>query len=274
MRPLPDGRHAIALTGDVAAVYDRRWMSFVGKAVNASHPHVSVGTFVRTWSTGESIIMATGKPVGIPSVTIPARLKPKPLFLIALTVCTMLVGCNKPTAKDRPSTPLVDAARSQIGVTLRYDGTYEKLAYPAGDVPRECGVCTDVVIRALRDARQFDLQQAVHEDMKADFAAYPKLWGLKSPDTNIDHRRVPNLQTYFERKGWELPVTSNPDDYQPGDLVTCKVDSGRPHIMVVSNRLNSKGVSLVIHNLGKGAQEENLLFYWKLTGHYRLPTAP
>lgn len=192
-------------------------------------------------------------------------------LLIALTACTLPIGCNKPSAKAKPSNPLVEAARRQIGVTLKYDGTYEKLGYPGGDVPLERGVCTDVVIRALRAAHQFDLQKAVHDDMQADFNAYPKIWGLKSTDSNIDHRRVPNLQTYFKRHSWALELSDDPANYQPGDFVTCNVDSGRPHIMVVSNRLSHKGIPLVIHNLGNGAREENLLFYWKLTGHYRMP---
>ncbi len=156
---------------------------------------------------------------------------------------------------------------------MEYDGAYEKIGYPMGDVPRQRGVCTDVAIRALREGRGMDLQQLVHEDMQAHFSVYPKLWGLTAPDPNIDHRRVPNLQTYFKRRGWELEITSDPNDYQPGDLVTCKVDSGRPHIMVVSNRTNSKGTPLVLHNLGHGTKEENVLFTWKLTGHYRLPPA-
>lgn len=190
------------------------------------------------------------------------------LLILSLVALTLTTGCKQ---KSRPSDPVVEAARRQIGVTVEYNPAYEKLAYPGGDVPRQLGVCTDVVIRALRDARGFDLQQAVHEDMKANFDAYPKLWDLKSTDSNIDHRRVPNLQTYFKRMGWEMKISSDPDDYQPNDLVTCKVDSGRPHIMIVSDRCTSKGVPLVIHNLGRGTQEQDVLFTWKLTGHYRLP---
>jgi uncharacterized protein len=196
-----------------------------------------------------------------------------PLLILyfGLLLAVVVTGCRSGQPHERPSHPVVEAARAQIGVTLQYDGAYEAIPYPMGDVPRQRGVCTDVAIRALRESRGLDLQQVVHEDMKAHFSVYPKLWGLKSTDPNIDHRRVPNLQTWFKRHGWELPVTSNPDDYHPGDLVTCNVDSGRPHIMVVSNRLNSKGIPLVIHNVGRGAVEDGLLFYWKLTGHYRFP---
>lgn len=163
---------------------------------------------------------------------------------------------------------LPEAARQQIGVTVEYDPAYVSLDYPGGDVPADRGVCTDVVIRALR-LLNLDLQQAVHEDMKAHFSAYPKLWGLKHPDKNIDHRRVPNLQTYFTRSGWQLPVSTKAADYRPGDLVTCMVAGNLPHIMVVSDRRAQDGTPLVIHNIGNGTQEEDCLFAYPLTGHYR-----
>ena len=190
--------------------------------------------------------------------------------LLTILSFTILTPSCKKQEQQRPSTPLVDAARNQIGVTTQYNPAYEKLNYPGGDVPKERGVCTDVVIRALREAMHLDLQQAVHDDMKLHFGEYPKLWDLKQPDTNIDHRRVPNLQTFFARNGWELKLTKDPANYQAGDLVTCKVPSGRPHIMIVSNRTNSKGVPLIIHNLGNGTKEENQLFTYQLTGHYRI----
>jgi len=175
-------------------------------------------------------------------------------------------------AKDSP--PLVAAARSQVGITLRYDPSYTSLSYPNGDVPMDRGVCTDVIIRALRKSHGLDLQQAVHLDMKANFSKYPKIWGLKSTDRNIDHRRVPNLQTYFKRKGYELKVTQNAADYLPGDLVTCTVPPHLPHIMIISDRKNAEGTPLVIHNIGGGAQEEDCLFTYPLTGHYRIPVKP
>jgi uncharacterized protein YijF (DUF1287 family) len=164
---------------------------------------------------------------------------------------------------------LVTAARKQVGVTLVYDPSYASLTYPGGDVPREKGVCTDVVIRALRDGLSKDLQKLVHEDMKANFSAYPKIWGLSRTDKNIDHRRVPNLQTYFKRQGMSLEVTKNPADYLPGDLVTCTVPPNLPHIMIVSDKTTADGTPLVIHNIGRGAQEEDVLFTYPLTGHYR-----
>lgn len=170
-----------------------------------------------------------------------------------------------------PTRDLVAAARTQIGTTVTYDPSYQSMAYPGGDVPIDRGVCTDVIIRALRSSHGIDLQKCVHEDMKVDFSKYPKLWGLKSTDRNIDHRRVPNLQAYFKRMGYEVPVTKDPADYKPGDLVTCIVPPNLPHVMVVSDRKSDQGVPLVIHNIGQGAKEEDRLFEFDLTGHYRLP---
>ncbi len=166
---------------------------------------------------------------------------------------------------------LPEAARRQIGITVDYDPSYVTLSYPGGDVAQESGVCTDVVIRAMR-LLGLDLQKAVHEDMKRNFSAYPsrKIWGLKRPDKNIDHRRVPNLQTYFKRRGWSVAITQNPTDYLPGDIVTCMLmGDSIPHMMIVSDRKNEEGVPLVIHNIGGGTQEEDELFSFNLTGHYR-----
>ena len=168
-------------------------------------------------------------------------------------------------------TDVVAAARRQIGVTVGYDPAYRKIGYPGGDVPRESGVCTDVIIRALRDARKIDLQKLVHEDMKTSFSKYPQMWGLKAPDANIDHRRVPNLQCYFKRKGYALPVSKNAADYKPGDIVTVMVGGKLPHIIIVSDKKTAVGVPLAIHNIGSGTQEEDILFVYPLTGHYRIP---
>lgn len=167
---------------------------------------------------------------------------------------------------------LIDAARAQIGVTLRYDPSYTKLTFPNGDVPRGIGVCTDVVIRAYRDAFGFDLQSAVNADMKRNFSAYPKIWSLKRADTNIDHRRVPNLRVFFKRTGAELAVTSDGSDYLPGDLVTQNLPGNLPHIAIISDTLNASGSApLVIHNIGGGAQIEDTLSAFEITGRYRLP---
>jgi len=163
---------------------------------------------------------------------------------------------------------LVAAARSQIGKTVIYDPAYVSLSYPKGDVPLERGVCCDVVIRALR-AAGVDLQQVVHEDMKANFSVYPKIWKLTKTDPNIDHRRVPNLAKYFERKGKSLAVSQEGKDYAAGDFVVCRLSNGLIHIMVVSDRLSEAGTPLVIHNIGQGAQEEDRLFEFKIEGHFR-----
>jgi uncharacterized protein len=192
--------------------------------------------------------------------------------LAALTTFLFLTSGLMPVLADKPPTnPIVSAARAQIGRTIHYDPAYVRLKYPNGDVSEERGVCTDVVIRALRKSRALDLQELLHEDMKANFSSYPKIWGLKKSDKNIDHRRVPNLQTFFKRKGWLLPVSQQSKDYLPGDLVTSLLPGNLPHIMIVSDRKSRSGRPLVIHNVGSGAKEEDFLFESKITGHYRLP---
>lgn len=164
---------------------------------------------------------------------------------------------------------IVAAARKQIGQTLIYDPSYESIAYPMGDVALKRGVCSDVVIRALRGV-DVDLQRLVHEDMKKNFSRYPRNWSLSKTDTNIDHRRVPNLATYFKRQGKAVSVTKVSTDYLPGDVVAWRLDNGRPHIGIISDakdRLSSR--PLVIHNIGLGAREEDMLFDYEITGHYR-----
>ncbi len=168
---------------------------------------------------------------------------------------------------------IVQAARSQIGKTTIYDPAYVGLKYPGGDVPIERGVCTDVVIRALRQGVGFDLQKLVHEDMRKAFNKYPKIWGLSKTDRNIDHRRVPNLRRFFERKGWSLSVSNKKGNYLYGDLVSCSVGK-RPHIMIVSDKKAQDGTPFVIHNIGVGVQEENVLFNYSITGHFRIKVEP
>lgn len=170
-----------------------------------------------------------------------------------------------------PSHPIVAAARSQIGKTIIYDPAYVGLDYPGGDIPLERGVCTDVIVRALRTSHNLDLQKQLYMDMTRAFSQYPTIWGLKRPDRNIDHRRVPNLRTYFQRMGYALEISTKANDFHPGDFVTCKVGGNRPHIMIVSDRKSPKGVPLVIHNIGSGTLEEDLLFAFPMTGHYRIP---
>jgi uncharacterized protein len=158
----------------------------------------------------------------------------------------------------------------QTQTTKTYDPAYLVLGYPNGDVPIEKGVCTDVVIRAMR-AAGVDLQKEVHEDMRSNFALYPKKWNLKQPDRNIDHRRVPNLNVFFARRGKALPITKNPADYQPGDIVSWDLDGrGMTHIGVVSNFWNAAtGRYLIVHNIGRGAEKADVLFDWEITGHFR-----
>jgi uncharacterized protein len=163
----------------------------------------------------------------------------------------------------------IDAAVAQAGVTTGYDPTYVRLDYPGGDVPKETGVCSDVIVRAFRVVG-IDLQKEIHEDMTRAFAEYPKRWGLTRPDSNIDHRRVPNLMTYFTRKQKTASSTSNPDDYHPGDLVTWDLGGGVDHIGVVTDMLSPDGSRcLIAHNIGAGTRVEDVLFNWKITGHYR-----
>lgn len=169
---------------------------------------------------------------------------------------------------QHPAPCIVEAARKQIGVTVSYDSGYARIAYPGGDVPVNRGVCTDVLIRAYRNCGS-DLQMLVHEDMVKAWAAYPKLWNLSAPDSNIDHRRVPNLAVFFTRHGKKLAVGSDPKAYLPGDLVTWKLPSGVPHIGIVSDRLTENGTPLVIHNIGGGTREDDSLFLYTITGHYR-----
>ena len=178
-------------------------------------------------------------------------------------------------ATPGPVARLLEAAHAQVGVTLHYDGSYQRLAYPGGDVPPERGVCTDVVIRALR-ATGLDLQQAVHEDMRANFRAYPPLWGLARPDRNIDHRRVPNLETWLRRQGHALPLRTDASAFLPGDLVSWRLPNGLPHIGIVSDRPapGGGGRLMVVHNIGAGTRVEDVLLAWPPVGHFRLFAAP
>ena len=188
-------------------------------------------------------------------------------------------GAREETAaqqKQRPSSgspfldKLVEAAVARSQEKVRYDPTYFKIEYPNGDVPAEVGVCTDEVIRSYRKVG-VDLQKEVHEDMKQNFSLYPKKWGLKKTDTNIDHRRVPNLMVFFERQGAALPVTDRAADYKPGDVVTWDLGNGLTHIGIVVNIPSEadEGRLLIEHNIGAGPRIEDVLFNWKITGHYR-----
>ena len=164
---------------------------------------------------------------------------------------------------------LADAAVRLTQDRVQYDPSYFVIDYPNGDVPANKGVCTDVVIRAYRKL-DTDLQKMVHEDMKQNFSAYPKDWGLKKPDKNIDHRRVPNLRTYFSRHGKSLKSTTDPDDYEPVDIVTWDLGKGIAHIgIVIKDRSSDNKRPMIVHNIGNGQEKSDCLFAYRITGHYR-----
>ncbi len=164
---------------------------------------------------------------------------------------------------------VVDDAIEQTTYTHAYDPSYVKLAYPGGDVPRERGACSDVLIRAFRRGG-VDLQKEIHEDMTRSFAAYPQKWGLTRPDANIDHRRVLNLMTYFARQGKSLPLSRNAQDYLPGDVVAWDLGGGTTHIGLVTNiKFENTESFQVAHNIGAGVRVEDVLFSWRIIGHYR-----
>ena len=166
---------------------------------------------------------------------------------------------------------LISAAKQRTHNSIRYDGHYVRIPYPNGDVPANIGVCTDVIIRSFR-AIGIDLQQKVHEDMLSHFAAYPskRIWGLTKPDPNIDHRRVPNLQVFFSRNGQSLAITHDPQDYQPGDLVTWMLPGQLPHIGIIVDRMaQNSHRPMVAHNIGAGPKIDDMLFDYTITGHYR-----
>ena len=173
-------------------------------------------------------------------------------------------------AKSSPNLKLViDGATEQVGKTTGYDPSYQKIDYPNGDVPIETGVCSDVIVRAFRKAG-IDLQKDVHEDMKENFSAYPTKWGLSGTDANIDHRRVPNLQTYFTRKGKSLATDGDSETFLPGDIVTWDLGGGVDHVGLVTNVWYKPSQRyLIVHNIGAGTRMEDVLFAWTITGHYR-----
>ena len=184
-----------------------------------------------------------------------------------------LASAQAPMAGSREQLTkrLVAAAIERTHHSVRYVPAYVRIPYPGGDVPSDTGVCTDEIIRSYR-AVGVDLQKEVHEDMVRNFSAYPnqRRWGLDHPDSNIDHRRVLNLMVFFQRKGESLPVTSRAADYAPGDLVTWDLGGGVPHIgIVVDQKARWANRYMVVHNIGAGPKMEDVLFDWKITGHYR-----
>ena len=189
----------------------------------------------------------------------------KAVLLIILSVISLSIFAQQRDFYLR----LSDAAIVLTKDKVIYDPAYRSIPYPNGDVAPGRGVCTDVIVRAYRKLG-IDLQQKVHEDMKANFKIYPQRWGLKRPDTNIDHRRVPNLSMFFSRHGEKLSATNKPEDYKPGDIVIWILDNGLDHIGIVIDRKSRDGKRyLVVHNIGGGQVAEDCLFRWKLTGHFR-----
>ena len=209
------------------------------------------------------------------------------LFITLLLICFSF-GCKKPEkiakniSESKPTTQLIEiptdfyqklsnAAISIIDPEVVYTPAYVGIKYPNGDVPAKTGVCTDVVIRTYRKLG-IDLQKEVHEDMKANFSKYHNLkkWGLKTTDKNIDHRRVPNLEVFFERKGEKLPVAENPNDYKTGEIVSWMIADKLPHIGIITHLKSSDGKRpMIVHNVGGGQVLEDCLLSWKIVGHYR-----
>ena len=186
--------------------------------------------------------------------------------------CLLVLVCRTFTvAQEDIQKKLAIAAVTLTTEKVAYDPTYFRIPYPNGDVPTGKGVCTDVVIRAFRNVG-IDLQQKVHEDMKSNFEAYPNMWGLSKPDTNIDHRRVPNLMKFFSRFGVSLPVKNVAGDYKPGDIVTWSLGRGLFHIgIVIDQKSNDGNRPLIVHNIGNGQEISDCLFLYPVLGHYRYP---
>jgi uncharacterized protein YijF (DUF1287 family) len=188
---------------------------------------------------------------------------------VYLLICVFQTLLGFAFPQSQFGSTLADSALVLTKTSVVYDPAYRSIAYPMGDVPENTGVCTDVVIRVYRKLG-IDLQQLVHEDMRAHFSLYPNKWGLSRPDNNIDHRRVPNLMVFFERFGTALPISNNPAHFLPGDIVCWQLDRGMTHIGVVSNlKSNDRKRYLVIHNIGAGQVTEDMLFRFPIIGHYR-----
>lgn len=203
----------------------------------------------------------------------------------ALSFCLFIFASGTVQAQPDPRATrqefldkLVAAAIERTNHAVRYDPGYVRIPYPGGDVPADAGVCSDEIIRAYRSVG-VDLQKEVHEDIVKDWDAYPHKtkWKQKHPDTSIDHRRVPNLMVFFERKGESLPISMRAEDYSPGDIVTWDLGGDVPHIgMVVNVKSAESGRLMIVHNIGAGPKMEDVLLSWKITGHYRYygPSAP
>jgi uncharacterized protein len=196
----------------------------------------------------------------------------KPFYLLLISIAFLTCGQKKvnPNIETSPfDNKLSKAAISIIDASVKYDPSYFALEYPNGDVPKNKGVCTDVVIRTYRKLG-IDLQKEVHEDMNSNFSEYPKTWGLKKTDTNIDHRRVPNLETFFARKGTKLKISNEANDYKTGEIVTWMINGKLPHIGIVTDKISADGERrMLVHNVGNGQVLQDCLFYYKIVGHFK-----
>jgi uncharacterized protein YijF (DUF1287 family) len=187
-----------------------------------------------------------------------------------LAICLLLIGTLQADSTGVDSiNKIIENAIWQTSVTKIYDPSYVIIDYPNGDVPIERGVCCDVIIRAFRSV-DIDLQKEIHNDMQKAFGLYPQIWGLNKTDTNIDHRRVPNIMTFLQRRKKSVPVSQQAEDYKPGDIVTWKIPGNIDHIGIVTNvRVENSNRYKVVHNIGAGAKLEDVLFEFEITGHYR-----
>lgn len=188
---------------------------------------------------------------------------------LLLTLLFLIISASESLCSTKDK--LIEAALDRTEHQITYDGSYHSIPYPNGDVPGHIGVCTDVVIRSYRKIG-IDLQQLVHEDMTNNFSKYPsrKIWGLNRPDSNIDHRRVPNLQVFFSRHGQTLGISDKAESYIPGDLVVWTLPGNLPHIGIVTNKYSLMSNRLmIVHNIGRGPELDDMLFDYKITGHYR-----
>jgi uncharacterized protein YijF (DUF1287 family) len=199
------------------------------------------------------------------------NMKPVYLFLFLISFLITESKGQLQTVNKPFTTKLSDAAIAIINPNIIYDPSYFAIKYPNGDVPKNKGVCTDVIIRSYRKLG-IDLQKEVHEDMKSHFSEYPNLkkWGMTKTDSNIDHRRVPNLEIFFERKGTKLTVSKNAKDYKTGEIVTWLINNKLPHIGIITNRKSTDGKrNLIVHNVGNGQVLEDCLFSFTIVGHFK-----
>ncbi|MEZ5893882.1 MAG: DUF1287 domain-containing protein [Parvularculaceae bacterium] len=197
---------------------------------------------------------------------------PAMILRVVCVTAAALLALFRPAVADDFGEKLSAAALERTAHHVVYDSSYRRLSYPMGDVAPDRGVCADVIVRALR-ALGVDLQALMHEDMRASFSAYPAYWGLREPDSNIDHRRVPNIEKFLTRSGARLPPSDDAAEYKPGDIVAWNLrgDAGfLPHIGVVTDRIGPSGRPMVVHNIGAGPKLEDVLFDWPMTGRYRL----